>query len=372
MTSEFKLSPFTLRFYADDVETRYRDYDFQRLRQQGRVAILVGMTVYLLYGILDIWFVPAAVKTTVWLFRLSALLVPAIVFALSFHALFQRHVYELLALVGLAAGSGLLAMLYQLPVDTAVYYYVGLVLTTFYTYNFIGTRFIYAVCVDIGFLLTYNLLFGWWREFPMPIMINHDFFILSANLIGGVSGYLVEQHRRELFVHKQVLEQERHFHQQLALHDPLTRLPNRVLLFDRLECVIANAFRGQQLAAGIYIDLDDFKSINDIQGHACGDWVLQEVAHRLSTLLRDTDTVCRLGGDEYFVLVPEIDSHADVEALEAKIAAAIQAPMQPPGISQSLSVHGSLGSCIFPFSGCSASEIVGRADKAMYQQKQQR
>lgn len=369
MSLEFRISPLTLVFCDTATERSFREYDFLRMRRQARAAICVGMAVYLLYGILDLWFVPAAARTAVWSIRLSALLVPTAVIALTFHPNFRRINYGPLALVGLAAGIGLIGMLWQIPVETAVYYYVGLVLATFYTYNFIGTRFVYAFFVDIGLLIAYNLIFGLLRDYPLPIMINHDFFIISANLIGGFSGYMAEQHRRELFIHKKMLEQERHFHQQRALHDPLTDLPNRELLFDRLERAILNAQRTRQLAVGLFIDLNDFKCINDYEGHACGDWVLKEVARRLSVTLRESDTVSRLSGDEFFILATEIDDQDAINALTRKIVSCITSPMSPPGLNRSLSVGASIGTCVFPFPECTPASIIERADQAMYREK---
>lgn len=114
--------------------------------------------------------------------------------------------------------------------------------------------------------------------------------------------------------------------ERLATHDFLTGLPNRVLLNDRVVQAIALAKRSRRLVAGISLDLDNFKSVNDTHGHLAGDRLLVEIASRIRHSLREGDTVTRMGGDEFFLLLPEIDSRAQVEGMAARVLGQVRSP----------------------------------------------
>jgi diguanylate cyclase (GGDEF)-like protein/PAS domain S-box-containing protein len=114
--------------------------------------------------------------------------------------------------------------------------------------------------------------------------------------------------------------------ERLATHDFLTGLPNRVLLVDRITQAFALARRTGRLVAGMSVDLDNFKQVNDAHGHTVGDQLLVEVASRLKNSLRDCDTVTRMGGDEFFLLCPEMDSGDEVEQLAARIQNNVREP----------------------------------------------
>ncbi len=365
-----RLHPLTLSFRDPEAERAFAAHSLARLRLQGQAAILVGTFVYLLYGLLDTWFVPADQQATVWAIRLAALTVPAAVFLLTFSRFFARFNQLPLALTGLSAALGLIAILWHLPLAAASYFYPGLVLSTFFTYNFIGTRFIYALVVDTVVVLTYVLVFGVLREFPGPVLMSHAFFILSANLIGGGAGYLAEYQRRQLFVRETELDLERKHHLDRSLHDRLTGLPNRELLEDRIAQLLARARRDRGCHAGLYIDLDGFKAINDALGHDQGDAVLCTVARRLVAAVRQTDTVSRLGGDEFFVLAHDVDTREGAAQLADKLLRSIEE--QLAGLPDVSGLSASIGICMFCGgleSGSEPEEIIRLADQAMYQAK---
>jgi diguanylate cyclase (GGDEF)-like protein/PAS domain S-box-containing protein len=153
----------------------------------------------------------------------------------------------------------------------------------------------------------------------------------------------------------------------LANHDPLTDLPNRMLLRDRLDQAIALARRHRRQVAVLYLDLDHFKHINDSLGHAVGDQVLQEVSRRLSAAVRRSDTVSRQGGDEFVILLSEVEHtrHA------TRHAEKIQAALSPPHIiaEHELRMNVSIGISVFPADGHDAETLVACADAAMYDAK---
>jgi diguanylate cyclase (GGDEF)-like protein/PAS domain S-box-containing protein len=153
----------------------------------------------------------------------------------------------------------------------------------------------------------------------------------------------------------------------LACHDFLTDLPNPVLLRDRITQAIALAHRHDKQLAVLFIDLDRFKSVNDLLGHAVGDELIRSVALRLKASVRDSDTVSRYGGDEFVVLLSETE-HAEHAALSAdKIIAAVSAPHDVFG--RKLRVTASIGVAVYPPDGASTEALLKSADAAMYKVK---
>ncbi|MCC5859120.1 MAG: diguanylate cyclase [Ectothiorhodospiraceae bacterium] len=153
----------------------------------------------------------------------------------------------------------------------------------------------------------------------------------------------------------------------LAHHDCLTGLPNRVLLRERLSLALGGARRHGKQVALLFIDLDYFKRINDSLGHAMGDQVLRAIADRLSCCVRETDTVCRFGGDEFVILLGEIDSPDDAAQIAKKLLGAVTMPVRVGG--HTLQVSASVGISIHPDHGGDPETIIQQADMAMYQTK---
>ncbi|MGB9151353.1 MAG: GGDEF domain-containing protein [Burkholderiales bacterium] len=154
--------------------------------------------------------------------------------------------------------------------------------------------------------------------------------------------------------------EERYF----AFHDELTGLPNRRLLLDRLQQAIAQSERQQKKVALLLLDLDGFKSINDGYGHQAGDRLLQQVAERLAACIRTGDTACRYGGDEFVVLLPEIDGHENAEAVEQKIRTKLEVPYAIAG--ELISITASIGFVICKVSGQNCLDLIRDADDAMF------
>jgi diguanylate cyclase (GGDEF)-like protein len=157
-----------------------------------------------------------------------------------------------------------------------------------------------------------------------------------------------------------------------ALHDPLTGLSSRVLFNDRLEHGIAQASRHGWMLAVMFVDLDEFKGINDVHGHQAGDAVLKSIALRLVGTTRHEDTVSRYGGDEFLCLLTPLHEQKHVAMIAAKILAAIRAPCEVFGRDGPIRVQvgGSIGISVFPKDGASSAELVRRADEAMYVAKE--
>jgi diguanylate cyclase (GGDEF)-like protein/PAS domain S-box-containing protein len=155
-----------------------------------------------------------------------------------------------------------------------------------------------------------------------------------------------------------------------ALHDPLTDLPNRSLLQDRLQQAILAARRDHEVGALLIIDLDGFKAVNDQYGHACGDALLKQIGARVRAGLRSSDTVARLGGDEFAVVLPKIGGEGGASRAVTKLRAALEQPFEAEG--HRVSVSASIGVALFPSHAIDPDELMRRADGAMYETKRSR
>lgn len=153
-----------------------------------------------------------------------------------------------------------------------------------------------------------------------------------------------------------------------ALHDALTRLPNRTLLNDRLLQAIRIGTREKKSFALVAVDLDLFKEINDTLGHNAGDLVLQEVASRMRLSLRDSDTVARMGGDEFAILLLNVADQATAQFLTQRIHQAVRGPLTLEG--KVLEIGASMGIAMFSDHGSTAEDLTRHADAAMYAAKQ--
>jgi len=150
----------------------------------------------------------------------------------------------------------------------------------------------------------------------------------------------------------------------LAFHDSLTGLPNRSLFTDRLQRAIAEAERKKESVVVMFIDLDDFKKVNDSFGHHVGDKVIQGAATRLKECLRDIDSIARLGGDEFTLLVPHVGDHEDIEIIARRLIESLEDPIVIEGTEFRMSM--SIGISVYPNDASNEDSLLRNADTAMY------
>ena len=177
----------------------------------------------------------------------------------------------------------------------------------------------------------------------------------GASLLARSIRYAIERKQSEKYI------------SYLAYHDGLTKLPNRRLLFDRLEQALALERRNQSTLALVFLGLDDFKHINDTLGHSAGDELLKSVAARLRGCVRQSDTIARIGGDEFAMILPDIDRPDDARIFAEKILSALEAPFYVAG--EELFVTASVGISLFPDDAREAEALLRNADVAMYRSK---
>ena len=168
--------------------------------------------------------------------------------------------------------------------------------------------------------------------------------------------------------HKLAEERIRH----VAHHDSLTGLPNRLLFNDRLHQTLRLAKRSAQLFALLYLDLDNFKPVNDTMGHTAGDELLQAVAARILGQVRESDTVARVGGDEFTVILADITRREEAEIVAGKIIDALSAPFRLGSEKRSVEIGTSIGIAVYPADGKTADALIKASDTAMYGAKHAR
>ncbi|MBS0371908.1 MAG: diguanylate cyclase [Proteobacteria bacterium] len=183
----------------------------------------------------------------------------------------------------------------------------------------------------------------------------------------GVLARSIEDMQQQIRAQFDSLEEKQRALDRLASHDSLTGLPNRRLFLDRLDQALAHARRNDGHLALLFIDLDNFKTINDSLGHAAGDAVLCAAAVRLQQLVRASDTVARLGGDEFIMLLDGADDPEAIAHLAEKALRALAQPVMHKG--QALQSGGSIGVSRYPHDATGATELIAMADKAMYRAK---
>lgn len=179
----------------------------------------------------------------------------------------------------------------------------------------------------------------------------------KENIIGGFQARFLWNLLTRL---KHTNEQITH----VAQHDNLTALPNRILFYDRLNQEIKKARRNKDSIAVFFLDLDGFKNINDTLGHDTGDALLREVAKRIVACVRDSDTVARIGGDEFTVILPGVKKRNSISPVAERIVEAIATPFMLNGKNCHVSV--SIGIAIYPDNGEAAEHLLKIADAAMY------
>ncbi|MDG9923604.1 MULTISPECIES: EAL domain-containing protein [unclassified Pseudomonas] len=219
--------------------------------------------------------------------------------------------------------------------------------------------------------LTYAALSGLQSFEPLPLGIGRMVNVSCILLTCAAAVWLLANDLRKTLLRLQqeilrVKDSEASF-THLAQHDALTNLPNRLLIRDRMEQAIGRARRDDEQVALLFLDLDNFKTINDSLGHAAGDELLQEVARRLKDTVRDIDTVSRQGGDEFLMVLADVADLAAVSSVAALVQQKLAQPFALKGMQIVTSI--SIGISLFPGDGDDFDTLLKHADLAMYQAK---
>ena len=240
----------------------------------------------------------------------------------------------------------------------------------------LGTRRIYfglfaAMMAMIALLLVANIS-GWHVNKLPPLSYNTFVDLVAVLFVTSVIAWLMANDMHSALdavsAQNEKMQAAQERMELMATHDALTGLPNRSLARDRFEQAAAAARRGAYSVALLYLDLDNFKNVNDTLGHGSGDTLLKLVSDRLASLLRTADTVARLGGDEFLLLVPEVNDGAAVAEIASKVVAGLMAPFDVVGME--IFAGCSMGITMFPADGADFDSLLKKADIAMYRAKE--
>lgn len=192
---------------------------------------------------------------------------------------------------------------------------------------------------------------------PVPVVLTGAPIQVNDELVGIVSSYT------DISKQKDLEKEIKH----MATHDALTGLPNRRLFNERIQLEMAHAERNNQRLGVLWLDLDNFKEVNDTYGHSTGDILLQEIAQRLTHVLRKSDTVARMGGDEFIILLPEMEEIGAAQVTADRVLDVMNKPFMCD--THAISISFSIGISIFPDHGRDIDTLTKSADRAMYQAK---
>lgn len=208
---------------------------------------------------------------------------------------------------------------------------------------------------------------GEWRGEVWNQRKNGKIYAASLDLFVVRSMSQEISHYVGIFSDLTSLKEQQQQLERMAYHDPLTQLPNRVLFFDSMKQALARTRRKDELLAVCYLDLDDFKPVNDSFGHNIGDQLLVQMADRIRNSLRAHDVVARLGGDEFALLLSGLENPDEVEFTLQRLLESITAPYELAG--KSICVSASIGYTLYPLDNLDSEELLQHADKAMYRSK---
>ncbi len=361
----------SLRFIDPALERAFRTDYRQHILPQARIALALAASLYLLLGLKDPWFFPDN-WATIWTIRGVAAAILLGVAAATWLRPVQRHLQAVLLLTTLGVGSVPLMLVAQASgPQLAGSYALGLMLALAWIYTLSGMRFLVALLANVLLLaLAGMVLAGLALAGPWLGLITLQ--LIASSILLAAAGYMVEWQRRTLYYQATRIDGERRSHAHQALHDALTGLPNRLSLEPRMQEAMGRARRSQRPLACLFIDINEFKPVNDRYGHRTGDNLLAQLAQRLQEEVRETDMVFRFGGDEFVVLAEGMDSETAAEHLADKLVAALERGfvISADGQSRILKVGASIGVACYPGDAGDSRQLLQYADVAMYQAKQ--
>ena len=303
---------FTLKFNDKELEKQFIiDYN-QSILKLLRIALFTGAFLYAIFGILDSVMV-GETKTKIWIIR-YLIVCPSLLIGiiLTFSRGCIKYLQFLISVLVIIGGLGIVAMLAMIPPPALYLYSQGILLVLMFNYTFLRLRFWYATINFLIIICAFEITSLLINPLPPHIFINNNFFLISANTIGMIVAYILENYARSYYLQNLKLSR-------LAGEDPLTGLLNRRAFLNRFSEELLRVKRYNREIIFAMIDLDNLKEINDQHGHPAGDEVIVSFAKVLSTNLRKTDIIGRIGGDEFGVILLNPVSEEDLLSIFRKI-----------------------------------------------------
>ena len=365
----------TLAFTDPRLEREFRAEYARKSLPQVRFSLLMATLLYSAFGLLDGSIVPD-VQQTAWIIRYGIFCPFALgAFGLSFSHHFVHKQQAILVLLGLLAAAGILAIIVLARPPGSYLYYAGLLMTCSAILTFMRLRFAIATPTAWLVVAMYEAAALTLTETPMEIVTSNSFFLVGLNVIGMTACYAMERYARTDFIDRARIEEKsrqiddlRRQAEFLSRHDYLTSLPNRRYFYEILGEHSIQYVEGYRLCSVIMVDIDHFKHINDRHGHRVGDVALREVAHSLRLGVRSGDLVCRYGGEEFLVFLPETGATEAAHVAE-RIRAQLAEAAIPTGRS-SIRLTVSAGVATADNALEKIDRLIERADAALYRSKQ--
>ncbi len=367
----------SLRF-PEPLEPAFNEYFCTNTLKHVRVALLTGLFLYAVFGLVDLTLRPAD-RNHMWLIR-YVVVCPTVAagFAFTYASRCRRFMQPALWLVMLVGSIGIVSMVYFDPTPTKNYYYSGILLLIMGAFTFVSMRLPYALSWTLVTILIYEAVAIFANHTDTTILIQNTFSITAAMLIGAFSNYLMENYLRRDFLNSILLEAENQQLQKtsnelhrLSISDELTNLGNRRHFDSMLEQEWQRALRFQTPVSLILFDIDFFKLFNDNYGHQAGDGCLRMVAEEIGSFARRPgDAAARYGGEEFVLLLSGTEPTQAV-----RIAEACRARVESLKIPHSYSKAGSVVTVsagvtsMVPGHDTGRRTLVEAADKALYRAK---
>ncbi len=374
-------SPLTLVFRDSQLEHDFREDRYLHLLGTLRLAMILGVVMYAVFGALDRILIPEA-ATLAWIIRFGFAIPLALgLFGLSYTRHFKARMEAAIVAIGLTGGLGIVVMIAYARAPGNYLYYAGLLLMVMYSVAMLRPRFPVATGVAIVVFVAYEATAILGGAYPPAILISNTFFFLSFNVVAMFASYSLERYMRSDFLQRRTIRQqneslevnllqvearrrEAEAHAQL---DPLTGLFNRRHFFSMLDYSCQLNGRGTHALSVLILDLDHFKQVNDTYGHLIGDQVLQSVSQILRFGLRQGDVVCRYGGEEFAVLLPKSDLETAV-AVGERIRQSLAATLIPTDKGP-ITLTASVGAACLNEADVDLDALLERADRALYAAK---
>jgi len=368
------LNRVTLRFRSARLEKEFTAWIYASRNVRMRLAMLLVSILYVILGVLDPHFSTGALGTTAQYFHLFVI-VPMLLLTIVIGSLKgSEHIFVPASVVTTATAAACHLFLVQHQGLQSIYV-PELYFMILWIFTVAGFRLWTAIILSLGIILAAVLNASIILSTTTSELYGYFFWLFVSFSLAYLGGHMLEYYAKVNFytvirlqreINERKIAQERL--KRAAFHDALTGLPNRILLSDRLKEAIMEAKQKKEKVGWLYIDLDHFKQLNDTQGHGAGDKLLAIVGHRLKNCVRETDTVGRLGGDEFTVLLTGIKDAEDAMRIAEKIRADLEAPYDL-GSRPLFRSSASIGVALYPDHGADETALSKSADAAMYRSK---
>lgn len=363
------------------LDLEFQSYLKNEKTKLARFMCILSSVLFASFIIVDIWALSSVFSTAI---TIRGMVIAALIttYFITYTALFDKFYNLIISSMYIVAVAGIEAMVFiATPADQAYEtYFVGIILILITLFSWTYLKLKVSVPLALISILAYVYIEVVARDLVgndrYSALITNVFFLFSSALIGFIAQVMRDGYLRQNFLLQQSLKDtvkektiEADDNAYIANHDALTKLPNRRYITELLEDSLQLAKEREKVLAILFLDLNGFKQVNDVYGHAVGDSVLVIVAKRLELAVRQGDNLSRLGGDEYLVsLMMDNENIADIERMAVKFTEIISKPMNIDGLRIKVGV--SIGIAAYPMHGNKVGVLLDIADKKMYKVKQ--